>query len=256
MRSRGRPPTITGARRYPNRLGELRRHRGLPQQSVAAAAGISVAYYGALERGDKRINADTAERLSGPLGCAPGDLLAGAQGVSVPLTTAVAAAEAEARPPAYDLPPPHERLQSGRLDNPENCFAAEVFDDSADLDFERGTILFVRNLTPVPEPLAVGAKVLARFYLDPDGDGDARATHEVLYGILDRNIVGDLVLITRTHNRLIPRNAPIQTAAPERSGFAERPLALMPRGGTVAYEKRPGDPAEILGVVVYAMGPI
>jgi hypothetical protein len=98
--------------------------------------------------------------------------------------------------------------------------------------------------------------VLVRFYLDPDGDAAARGTHEVLYGILDRNIVGDLVLITRTRNRLIPRNAPVQTAAPERSGFAERPLALLPRDGSVAYEKRPGDPAEILGVVVYAMGPI
>ena len=256
MRSRGRPPTITGARRYPNRLGELRRHCGLSQQSVATAAGISVAYYGALERGDKRINADTAERLSGPLRCAAGDLLAGAQGVSVPLTTAVAAGEAEGRPAAYDLAEPHERLQPGRLANPENCFAAEIFDDSADLDFERGTILFVRNLAPVPEPLSVGAKVLVRFHLDPDGDAAARGTHEVLYGILDRNIVGDLVLITRTRNRLIPRNAPIQTAAPERSGFAERPLALLPRDGSVAYEKRPGDPAEILGVVVYAMGPI
>jgi len=67
MRLRGRPPTITGARRYPNRLRELRARRGLLQQGVAAAAGISIAYYGALERGDKRINADTAERLCRPL---------------------------------------------------------------------------------------------------------------------------------------------------------------------------------------------
>src|SRR5579864_323301 len=103
MRARGRPPTITGARRYPNRLRELRRHRGMSQQGVAAAAAISVAYYGALERGDKRINADTAERLCGPLQCAAGDLLPGTQGISVPLTVAIAAAEAESRPPEYVL---------------------------------------------------------------------------------------------------------------------------------------------------------
>src|SRR5579864_104822 len=77
MRSRGRPQTITGPRRYPNRLGELRRNSGLSQQGVAVAAGISIAYYGALERGDKRINADTANRLVAPLRCAAGDLLAG-----------------------------------------------------------------------------------------------------------------------------------------------------------------------------------
>jgi transcriptional regulator with XRE-family HTH domain len=98
MRGRGRPPTITGARRYPNRLRELRRQSGLSQQAVAAAAGISGAYYGALERGDKRMNADTAERLSKPLRCTVGDLLAGALGVSVPVILAVAAAESEGRP--------------------------------------------------------------------------------------------------------------------------------------------------------------
>src|SRR5579862_9505712 len=104
MRGRGRPPIITGARRYPNRLRELREACELSQQAVAAAAEISGAYYGALERGDKRINADTAERLSVPLRCAAGDLLAGSQGVSVPLIMAVAAAESEGRPAGYDLP--------------------------------------------------------------------------------------------------------------------------------------------------------
>src|SRR5580698_120017 len=98
MRSRGRPPIMTGERRYPNRLRELRERRGLSQQACAAAAAMSGAYYGALERGDKRINADTAERLSAALGCAVGDLPAGARGVSVPLVFAVAAAESEARP--------------------------------------------------------------------------------------------------------------------------------------------------------------
>jgi len=83
---------VTGARRYPSRLHELREARGLSQQAVAALAGISGAYYGALERGDKRINADTAERLSQALRCAQSDLLGGGQGVSVPLVMAVAAA--------------------------------------------------------------------------------------------------------------------------------------------------------------------
>jgi transcriptional regulator with XRE-family HTH domain len=256
MRPRGRPPTITGARRYPNRLRELRRHGGLSQQQVAAGAGISIAYYGALERGDKRINADTAERLSGPLRCAIGDLLAGVQGISVPLSAAIAAAESETRPESFDLPEPRERLRPGRLADPQDCFAAEIFDDSADLDFERGAILFVRERSHLHAPLRAGDKILARFYLEPEGGNAPRPTHEILYGILDRNIVGDLVLITRTRNRLIPRNALIQNAPPGPPGLAERALFLPPRDAAIAYEPRLGDPAEILGVVVYAMGPI
>src|SRR5579863_591009 len=255
MRARGRPPTITGARRYPNRLRELRRHSGLSQQGVAAAAGISVAYYGALERGDKRINTDTAERLAVPLRCAVGDLLAGAQGVSVPLAAAVAAAESETRPERFDLPEPRERLRPGRLTGPEDCFAAEIFDDSADLDFAKGSIVFVRELAHLRAPLRAGDKVLVRFYLDPLPGDEAPPTHEILYGILDQNIVGDLVLITRTRNRLLPRNALIQSAAPRRPGLAERPARPL-RDAAIEYEPRPGDLAEILGLVVYAMGPI
>src|SRR5665213_482067 len=256
MRSRGRPPIITGARRYPNGLRALRRQSGLSQQALASAAGISGAYYGALERGDKRINADTAERLRRPLGCAVGDLLAGMSGLSVPLILAVAAAESEGRPARHDLPEPHERLQPRRLADAESSFAAEIFDDSADLDFERGTILFVRRLTPSRASVPAGAKVLVRFFLEPAGARERRTTHEILYGILDRNIVGDLVLITRTRSRLIPRNALVQSAASSRPGLAERVLSLAPRDAPIAYEPRPDDPAELLGMVIYAMGPI
>ena len=256
MRSRGRPPSNIGIRRYPNRLGELRRHGGMSQQSVAAAAGISVAYYGALERGDKRINTDIAERLAGPLCCAVGDLLAGAQGMSVPLSLVVAAAESEARPERFDLPDPRERLRPGRLADPESCFAAEVFDDSADLDFAPGAILFVRERAYLPTPLRAGDRVLVRFYLDPVADGVLPVTHEILYGVLDQNIVGDLILITRTHNRLLPRHALIQSAASNRPGLAERAMILPARDEAIDYEPRPGDAAEILGLVVYAMGPI
>ncbi len=227
----------------------------MSQQAVAALAGISGAYYGALERGDKRINVDTAERLSQSLRCAPSDLLGGPQGISVPLVIAVAAAEAETRPPDHDLPEPYERLRPRGVPQAENCFAAEVFDDSADVDFEPGTILFVRRLGPEASVLA-GAKVLVRFFLEPATDGRPRKTHEILYGILDRNIVGDLVLITRTANRLIPRNALIQSAAPTRTGFAERAIALLPREVRIVYDPRPDDPAELLGLVIYAMGPI
>jgi transcriptional regulator with XRE-family HTH domain len=256
MRSRGRPPLLTGERRYPNRLREWREHSGLSQQATAVAAGISGAYYGALERGDKRINSDTAERLARALGCAAGELLGGVRGASVPLVFAVAAAESEARPADYDLPEPHERVSLRRSADAGNWVAAEIFDDSADIDFAAGTVLFLRPAMPSPASVSAGAKVLVRFFLDPpDLAGGRRPTHEILYGILDRNIVGDLVLISRTRNRLIPRKVLIQSAVPSRLGLAERPMLLAPRDEPISYEPRPDDPAELLGVVVYAMGP-
>jgi len=253
MKSRGRPPKSTGPPRYANRLRQLRQRLGLSQQEVATQAGISGAYYGALERGDKRINADTAQRLHGPLRCAVSDLLTGTRGVSVPLLFAIAAAEASTRPDYFELPEPNERLQPGRVTEPEECFAAEIADDSADRDFAPGTLLFLRPLARLRKPLRAGAKVVARFFLDGNGD---RATHEILYGVLDQNILGDLVLITRTRNRLIPRHALIQAAAVSGFGLSEPRSPQLLRDGTIDYQSRPADPAELLGVVVYVMGPV
>src|SRR5207302_573418 len=194
-------------------------------------------YYGALERGDKRINADTERRLRGALGCAPGELLAGAAAVaSLPLRYIISAAESETRPDAFELPEPYEWLQPGRLADPDGCVTAEIADDSADLDFTIGTVVFVRAA-----PLHIGAKIVARFFTDP-GDADAqRQTYEILYGILDQNILRDLVLVTRTRNRLVPRNALIQGTPAVRGGLAERPSALQLRSGTIDYVPRPED---------------
>ena len=93
MKTRGRPPKKTGPPRYASRLRELRQRLGLSQQEVASTAGISSAYYGALERGDKRINADTAQRLHIPLRCSVSDLLAGSRGISVPVRFVITAAD-------------------------------------------------------------------------------------------------------------------------------------------------------------------
>jgi len=253
MKTRGRPPKNTGPPRYVSRLRELRQRLGMSQQEVAAQSGISAAYYGALERGDKRINADTAQRLHAPLRCAVSDLLAGTRGISVPLRFAIAAAEANSRPDSFDLPEPYEMLHAGRIAKAEDCVAAEIFDDSADLDFAPGTVLLLRPIVGRHEPLRAGVKVVARFLLNADGD---RGTHEILYGILDQNILGDVVLLTRTRNRLIPRHMLIHAAPSPRSGLNETARLEFSHDRLIDYHPSPGDPAEILGQVVFVMGPI
>ncbi len=251
MRGRGRPPKILGERRYPNRLREFRERLRLSQQNVASRAGISLAYYGALERGDKRINADTEQRLRSALRCAPGELLAGAAAAaSLPLRYVIAAAESETRPDSFELPEPYEWVPPVRLADPEGCIAAEIVDDSADLDFAKGAVLFVRAA-----PLHIGAKIVARFFVDSSDAEGKRQTYEILYGILDQNILGDLILVTRTRNRLVPRNALIQGTPEVHGGLAERPISIQRRSGAIDYVPRPEDPAEILGLVVYAAGP-
>jgi transcriptional regulator with XRE-family HTH domain len=255
MKTRGRPPKKTGPPRYASRLRELRQRLGLSQQEVAGGAGISSAYYGALERGDKRINADTAQRLHIPLRCSVSDLLAGSRGISVPVRFVIAAADSGNRPDSFERPEPHEMVQPGRLHEAEHCFAAEIADESADRDFGHGTVLLLRPPSASSGPLRRGARVVVRFFLEGESEGE-RTTYEILYGILDRNILGDLVLITRTRNRLIPRHALIRAAAAPRAGLSERPAAELARDETIDYRHSPDDPAEILGVVVYAMGPV
>jgi len=174
----------------------------------------------------------------------------------VPLVLAVAAAESASRPADYDLPEPYEWVPFRRLTDVENCVATEVFDDSADIDFAAGTVFLLRRAASLATVLP-GLKALVRFFLEPlETGGDIRRTHEILYGILDRNIVGDLMLITRTRNRLIPRNLLIQSASPDRRGIAEPPIVPPSRDEAMVYEPRAEDRAELLGVVIYAMGPI
>ena len=256
MRARGRPPKLVGARRYPNCLRELREGAALSQQAVAAAAGMSGAYYGALERGDKRINADTAERLCHALGCTAADLLTGARGGLVPIVLAVAAMESSNRPQSFDLSQPYERLRPGHLADAADCIATEISDDSADLDFAPGTLLVLRDLKRSQSMLQAGAKVVVRFYLDPPRPDEAPRTQEILYGILDRNILGDLVLITRSRNRRIPRHAVIQSAAPVPPSLVDHDTEPPSRDIPFAYSPRADDAAVIIGTVVYAMGPI
>ena len=118
-----------------------------------------------------------------------------------------------------------------------------------------GTVVFLCPVGLLREPLRAGARVVARFFLEPAQNDTERPTHEILYGLLDQNILGDLVLITRTHNRLIPRHSLIQAAVPSRSGFSESAAPTPRRDGVIEYRQSADDAAEILGLVVYAMGP-
>jgi XRE family transcriptional regulator, regulator of sulfur utilization len=57
----------------------LRVERGLPQESLAALAGIDRSYYGAIERGEFNVSLDTITKIAGALEVSAAALLAQAQ---------------------------------------------------------------------------------------------------------------------------------------------------------------------------------
>lgn len=257
-KGRGRP---RGARaavpRYPNNLERLRNRLSLTQDQVAAAAGISPGYYGELELGYKRLNTDLERKLSGVLQCSVNDLFPSALGISIPLNLYIAAQESESRPDEFDLAQPSSWVQAPpRLVHPEQCFAAEVVDDSADLDYPYGSILFVRRREALKEPLPLGSKIVVRFLTAPIGTGPGESpTREVLYGVLDRSLTGDILLLTRSRSRNLPSSLLIRPGSTRLRRLEEHVLAMIPREATADPEPRPGDEAVILGVVAWSLRP-
>jgi len=112
----------------------------LTQNKLAELAQISGQQIGHLERGERRMTFTQAELLATHLGCAPVDLLSHAAGISIPVTCRIAAAFSESAPSDYDISPPLTRVPAlPGLKNPEDCFAAELIDDSADHLYPSGT---------------------------------------------------------------------------------------------------------------------
>lgn len=172
----------------------------------------------------------------------------------VPLRLVIAAQTSEGRPDSLDLPEPWEGLPTPkRLAEIDNCFAAEIADLSAELDFASGTVLYLKPLA-APQSLAIGSKVVVRFLRG--ARNTSPPTNEALYGILDRAATGDLVLLTRSRDRRLPASLVIQRDPLSQRGISEQTLAMIPRESEIDYQPRSTDEAEIVGVVLYALGPV
>jgi transcriptional regulator with XRE-family HTH domain len=251
---RGRPAKPIRDQRFPNRLREIRTARGMLQDELARRANLSPQHVSDLERGTKQLLPDPARRLAAVLEVAAADITATA-GVSVPIRFAIAAAMSEQRPDDFLLPEPYSWVQpSARLGGDQRYEAAEVFDDSADVDFPRHSVLVFRRIAD-GERLPLGAKVLVRFQAPPLTLDNIAATQEILYGLLDVSLEGDIMLSTRSRNPELPRTMLVQAAA-RRSGLSERALAMLPREPSVAYSFD-GELARgaLLGLVVWSSRP-
>ncbi len=202
----------------------------------------------------------TGKRIAAALGSSLAELLGEAGSRTVPITLAIAGAFSEFRPPSFDRPLPWKRLEVGpRLAAPEECFAAEIADDSADLDYPSGTVLVIRPLEP-GQSLPLRGKIAVRFWLDPASPLALRRTREILYGLLERSLDGDLLLLTRSKNPEIPRTLLIDPAS-RASSLAEAGASRgllredKMRAGALVFEPNPSAPATLLGTVVWQSGP-
>lgn len=263
-------PTVRGAsvpgrkrqsetpRPFPNELVALRELKGLRAADVARQAQISQSYYSMLENETRPINPKIAAKLSPVLGVTRERLLGEDSRPLIPVRVIIAAQDSEETlaPGIFDEPIAWEPAPR-RLIDPEECFAAQLEDDSADRDGHlAGTVFFVRPIEALRQPLRLRSKVVVRFLLTPiDGLGRPAATQEVLYGVLNRNPLGDLELLTLSSNPLIGHSRLIQRGSAWLRTLDERIRDALPQAETVDYKPGPGDPAVILGIVEMATGP-
>lgn len=253
----GRPWAVP---KFPNRIRELRQAAGLTQEALGERAKLSKQEISALERGVKQIMPVTGQRIAAALGRSLAEILGEGSGRSVPIKLVIAGSFSESRPAAFDQPSPWHRVEVGsRLVKPEECFAAEIADNSADLDYPPGSVLVIRPFAP-GEKVALGRKIVVRFWLDPQSALATRRTREILYGLLDKSLAGDLLLLTRSTSLEIPRTlliAPARRPSALHEAAAVSRLLLEQRARTeaVTFEPDPEAAAAILGGAVWHSGP-
>ncbi len=234
-------------------LRRWRKRRGLTQSQLADRVGTRQQQIAKLENAQRRLSDDWLGRLAQALDIAPSDLLPGSI-PSIPVRYLVSSAFAESRPDQFVVRDDNDRVHPPRgLDEPENCAAARILDDSADILYAPGSEVIYRPIVQIAVPLEIGTEILVRHYA---ATRRTAMPMEVLVGYLDANFAGDLVLVTRSSNRQVPASIVIQpfrgtAGLTDRSG--EWRAAQLGSRPTITYTANADDPGDIVGVIVAAM---
>ena len=239
---------------YPNALNRLLRQRHLTHQQVASRSGLGLSLIGKLARGEQRLRAEHIAALAPAIEVPEEVLLGKESGLAVPIRYRVAAygaglERAELEP---ELPPGFAR-PARSLADPERLFAAEVADDSADgFGLAKGAVLIARRLAH-GEPLALDGRTqyLAAFYRTSLAADDLM---EILVGILDWRITGELTLITRSSDRQVPQQPVIRRPTSSKIFVNDTLTAFLHERKTTEqpYSSDAADLGQVLGRVVWA----
>lgn len=241
-------------------LERLLKERGRSATNVSRAAGVDP---GTISHGFKRgkrgpglavvvalaVELDvTLDELAGFSGLA-GRL----RGAVVPLAYRVCARFSPQAPDTFEVPSPRPILRDGLPDDlPDDAFAAEVLDASADGLYPPGTMLLCRPADAAAGEIELGANVLVRVFTSTRAEG---TTMEVLAGVLDQSRRGDLLLAMQTSLREAARSVVIQEAKSGPELLAEATGISFRASMVVNYAPGEGDGAEILGVVIGTITP-
>lgn len=241
--------------KYPNRLRELRSARGLTQQELAARVGMSQGAVGKLETGSRRLKFDQAARFAVALGVAPDGIMIDTP-EAIPVLYRVAAFGADYEPADLALEAP-TRFARPNLAIPDvdQCFGAEVADDSADAIYPRGSVVVARRVAGNGESLAIDGrtKYVVAFYRT---SLEADDLMEILIGLLDVRIDGAITLVTRSSNRHVP-NQPAIREATSHAQLGEATMTYLQdrRPGALPYRSERTDRGLILGKIEWAERP-
>lgn len=228
-----------------NRILEWRLRRDLSQGALGAKVGLTHSQVGKIERDEAPLDMLKLRAFADALNVAAENLITGGPDVSVAVRYSVRAADSPghdpelARPWSWMTPPPG-------LGDPDGCFVAVVEDDSADRLYRPGAILWVRRLV-VPSTLQVREKVLIRRFADPR----TQETRDVLVGMLERGVAGDIQVSLRTSNRALAGAVPVRQSRLS-PGLSDRYAEAAAASAPIEYQPMTGDDAEILGVVEWA----
>lgn len=239
----------------PERLRELREARNLTQAQLGDLAGLSGNAVGHYERRERRLKSEEIGKLAAALQVDASELFGKRPAPTVPLTTTIAAHESDVHPSHFHAPnKPLDRVQVRRLENPDDYFAAEILDDSADyMDYPPQTVLIVQRLDALTGPLQIGQQVVAQRFLTTRGADDS---FETLAGIIDRSVTGDIVVIVRSSNKRLPNTIMIQATPRRHNGLDERMRSFSPEKRDIDYQPDDADEAEILGCIKFVQKPV
>jgi len=236
-----------GQGRWPNRIRHFRERAGLTQDDLVEATGFSQSKISALELGQRKLSRPDALIIAAieAMHCSAEELHEN-QAATVPLELIVAAFESEARPERWTPRPLRRVAASPLLARPEQCFAAHLVDDSFNELRPPDTMLYCRRVEGPEAAIKAGAPILVKRYRIDRADGEIL---EVLAGMLNVDLAGELTLRTCTTNRQISRHIEIQRRRRPGPWLAERRIEALARPAEVRYTSRPEDEAEIVGVI-------
>lgn len=237
------------AAKHRNNLQHLRQAFGLTQQQVGDVLGVTQTQAARFEQGINSLSIYQVRQLAAHFDVPDWAVITpGAQ--PIPVLYRI-------RKHGFEAPPGKAALQLARADGHvklrgsieafEQCFAAEVIDNSADLIYPRGSLLVARRTRFLGPELEIDGRTnfIARLFATNYANQD---TSEILVGLLDHQVDGTLALVLRSSDRqlgtakLRARESAVELSEPTRTLLANR-------ARPIAYSPQLGDLGEIIGRV-------